>query len=49
MKGHWCVCRTTKYLGDLYQSLLKGNEKNIKISFSHLYQDNNDIYLSHWT
>jgi len=30
MKGHWsCTCHTAKHLVDLYQSSLKGKEKNI--------------------
>jgi hypothetical protein len=33
-----------KHLIDLYQSSLKGKEKNIKINFSHPRQGNDDIY-----
>jgi len=45
MKGHWsCTCHTAKHLVDLYQSSLKGKEKNIEIIFSHPHQGNNDIY-----
>ena len=33
-----------KHLANLYQSSLKGKEKNIEIHFSHPQQGNNDIY-----
>jgi hypothetical protein len=43
--GHWShTCRMAKHLIDLYQSSLKGKEKNIKINFSHPRQGNDDIY-----
>jgi hypothetical protein len=45
MKGYWSrICHMTKHLVDLYQSLLKGKEKNIEIFFSHPHQENDDIY-----
>jgi hypothetical protein len=47
MKGYWsCTCCTTKYLVDLYQSSLKGNEKNIEINFSLPYQENMDSHYA---
>jgi len=39
----------TKRLIDLYQSSLKGNEKNIEIKFSHPHQGNDDIYPLYMT
>jgi hypothetical protein len=43
--GHWShTCHMAKHLIDLYQSSLKGKEKNIKINFSHPRQGNDDIY-----
>ena len=45
MKGHWSrTCHMGKHIVDLYQSSLKGKEKNIEIHFSHPQQDNDDIY-----
>jgi len=45
MKGHWShTCHMAKHLVDLYQSSLKGKEKNIEIHFSHPQQGNDDIY-----
>ena len=47
MNGHWsCTCHTTKYLVDLYLSLLEKEEKDVEINFAHSYQDNNDIYFN---
>jgi hypothetical protein len=37
----------TKHLVDLYQSSLKGKEKDMEIHFAYPYQDNKDIYFDH--
>jgi len=48
MNGHWsCSFRMTKHLVDLYQSSLKGKEKDMEIHFAYPYQDNKDIYFDH--
>ena len=40
MKGHWSrICRTSKYLIELYQESLKDNGENIEANLAHQDDD----------